>query len=1209
MVNERAGPSRRRRVCRLASLPGLVTVCVAALTSAAALGDRASDRPASRALADPAIQADAGRSARRWEARERRVLSPAGRVKRARSRTRHRDLSASSVLRVTREQFPAFSSQPAFKGYRPAPGESIERYLRAGTARVLDRAGHRSIVESTYPLTGRTASGRAAPIDLTLEPHGSGFAPASAAVESRFPRRIADGIEVEIGDDSRLALRPANARDAKAARLSSGKVIYANTDVDTDTLAAAMPFGVELFTQIRSAASPELHAFQVDLPPGAALRKRGRGAEVVRGRDRLGVVNPPLAWDAEDRPVPVRLSITRDRLRLVVPHRNADVAYPVMVDPLIENFQHWRSDPNVDWLYWWFDAPSGFNWDREGAWGRGAYLVTNGMDGADYPHTWSSYARFAAPGDAYVYAAEFNLLRHEPPSGGPMCVSAGIHSGATNDWESPVWTQCGYFWDQGYGTCVNGGGSYPDCNEGSGSPPNEMRLQYWAFYPGPRGAYGVANMGGALVKISDRNAPSVQHDSTPSGWASSHNLSVSARDTGLGLRRIAVTSPTDPTWSGAERTWNCDGSRLARYENRCSSNWETLGYSSSGLSDGIQTVRATAEDGLPRTSPATDAFIKIDSGEPEVHITGGLWELKDQVASETDLLDIHVEAQDGVPNGPNSERRSGVASIEVKVGDERIGFASQTCEDSCPLSLDADLDTDAVDEGPQTISVEVYDQAGHRFFDSWTIDVPGPTLYGAQLASWQASVESEVDEALPAPLTGPMPSPPAAWRTPSNCRPEDGEVRVCFDFAKQWQRALQEWLTSNGAAGVIASGLPDMPRYDYGRDRVARWLARASVFTFERARENAADPVTRRTALISFHHPVSLDYIQSLVASMGLTHAKSIRGTFEEIGKPITAGFYEKPDSPAEPIVLQLDAFYAEQIAGVDDIVAGLGEELVDETAEEQAETNVTIAEVEEYRTALLGRAPFVAAVVADVDVAGLVSEAADPASPIKTADLLAPDEPLEADDGAGTDRSMTADADVGDPGPPAEGGEVSAAGNSVASEFQASNWNGRTKVYGGGKKNNYIGLAWTQPGTLKWYQGDDPHDRGFEAQARPKSGGNTWSDGWVDGWASNLPDPYRDDLTSDDEYKQFAIGSANGIALKFRKKYFGWYNTDDGGPDNGVVTEEGERTVRARNIGERGYCSARAGRDKYCFFRDFTNTIQEYIIENRYSRVRRTWP
>ena len=1137
-------------------LVGLMTVCLAALTCAVAYGDGASS----------------GRSSGGGQA--------------AAPRTAHGDLSASSALRVTRKRFPAFSMQPAFKGYRPEPGETIERYLSASSARVSDRAGHRSIVESTYPLRGRTPSGRLAPVDLSLRRHGSGFAPASAPVAVRFPGRIADGIAMGLGGGARVVVRPAGTRRAKAARLGSGKVMYANTGRDTDTLAQAMPSGVELFTQIRSPDSPATHAFRVGLPRGAVLRKRGRGAEIVRRGKRLGAVKPPLAWDAANRRVPVRLSVARKGMKLVVPHRGAGFAYPLIVDPLVESFQHWRTDPALDWLYWEFDAPSGFTWSRDGEWGPGAYLLTTG---GDYRERWSSHARFAAPGDAHVYAAEFNLLRHQPPEGEPMCVSAGIFAGAANEFESPVWTQCEGFWDEEYGTCADGGGQYPDCDERAGSPSNEIRFQYSAPSSGERGAFGAANMGGALVKIGDRYDPVVQHDATPTHWAESHELSVSARDTGLGLRRIAVTSPTAPEWPGIEKTWDCDGSRFARSENRCPSDWETLSYLTGDgeigaeLPEGIQTLRAVAEDGLPQTSKPSDTTVRIDALAPHVEISGGLWDLKDRLVTANDPLDIHVEATDGVPDGPDSDRRAGVASIEVMVGDKRIGFESQTCEDSCPLALDAKLDLGAL-EGRQTVSVEVLDLAGHRFHDSWTINAPGPSLYAAELAEWRRTVERIVEEGSPE-FTGPMPSPPAGWRTPSNCRFEDGEVRVCFDSVKQWQTALRGWLEANKVSGPDAARLPDMPRYDYGRDRVARWLARAAVFAFARVRENAADPEARRTVLIGFHHPVTIEYVETLAKTMGLAHARSLRGTFEEIAKPITAAAYENPELPEEPISFQIDAFYEEQLRGIEDILDGLKVDTRDESDEERGETEATMREVDEYRTALLGRAPFVTAVVADVEVAGLVEETGNIATPIKTAELLPQDAPLEAGNAPGTDRSMTADTDVGDPGPEAKPGETEPSG------YMPGGWNGRTRVAGDNLKDTYMAFAWTQPGTLDWYQGDDPHERGFQAAAYPYEGDPVWSDGWSGGWESNLPDAYRAELVPDAKYPVFAIGSANGRALKFRAKYFGSFSTNGGRGESGTVVQAGQRTTRG-------------GREP-----DHTTDVQAYPVEDSFHRIRVEWP
>ena len=82
-----------------------------------------------------------------------------------------------------------------------------------------------------------------------------------------------------------------------------------------------------------------------------------------------------------------------------------------------------------------------------------------------------------------------------------------------------------------------------------------------------------------------------------------------------------------------------------------------------------------------------------------------------------------------------------------------------------------------------------------------------------------------------------------------------------------------------------------------------------------------------------------------------------------------------------------------------------------------------------------------------------------------------------------------------------------------------------------------------------------------------------------------------------------------NGKALKYRKRYFSWYNTDDAGSNSGTVVEEGQRTVRPRNARERGYCWGRGqGRYKFCFFETGTNMIQEYPIEDQFHRIRKRW-
>ncbi|HEX2126137.1 MAG TPA: hypothetical protein VHF45_06205, partial [Thermoleophilaceae bacterium] len=176
-------------------------------------------------------------------------------------------------------------------------------------------------------------------------------------------------------------------------------------------------------------------------------------------------------------------------------------------------------------------------------------------------------------------------------------------------------------------------------------------------------------------------------------------------------------------------------------------------------------------------------------------------------------------------------------------------------------------------------------------------------------------------------------------------------------------------------------------------------------------------------------------------------------------------------------------------------------------------------------------------------------------------------------------------------------------------SVYMPSGWNGRTRVIDGSRKNSYMGFAWTQPGTLNWYQGDDPHDRGFEVQAYPLEGDEIWSDDWSGGWWSNLPDAYRDDLASDAKYKVFAIGSANGRALRYQKKYFGSFNTNAGRGDSGTVVQAGQRTTRPSHEEQWRICETRDYADKACFFADHATEVQTYPVEESYHRVRRDWP
>jgi hypothetical protein len=178
--------------------------------------------------------------------------------------------------------------------------------------------------------------------------------------------------------------------------------------------------------------------------------------------------------------------------------------------------------------------------------------------------------------------------------------------------------------------------------------------------------------------------------------------------------------------------------------------------------------------------------------------------------------------------------------------------------------------------------------------------------------------------------------------------------------------------------------------------------------------------------------------------------------------------------------------------------------------------------------------------------------------------------------------------------------------------------------------KNSYAGFRWTQAKTLDWYQHDDHHDRGFEAQVHPYKGGGLWSTNWYKThwygddvtrgpcpdtrpncsavWNSNMPDAYRDDLSSDSDYKSFAVGSADAKSLHYGSAYFAWYLTNKGETSGGRAVAEGQATRRPSSLSEWGYCKSHHNTDSACFFAEATKQIATYPLEARYHKYIRSW-
>ena len=709
------------RAVLLLAIAALAIALTATLSTAA--NPPASGKHAS-ILDDPQVQADARRSIEAGNAGEARRDTDDARHERSLSRTRYHGASDADAFKVARDRFPELIDKPASAPFRPSAGQSVKDYFDDGQSALIATGGDQAIVESTVPLRGRTAAGDLKPVDLALETAGGHFAPKSAPVRSSLPKVLGDGFELPY-DGGTLTVH-AEGASGSTPRAEGDKLFYANAAHDTDLVAAALPAGAELSDVLRSAESPETLAFGFDgLPAGAELRLSAdkRAAEVVQGDKRLAAIPPPSAVDADGVAVPVSIAVSGRRLELSVAHRSRDVAYPIVVDPVIETFT-WTGGTNNDFNGWTYTTRLGpgspqhtvaLSTSHTGGWGNGLYTVTNG--GYLYS-TDEGIDRFIAPGDAYIYRADFNSVTHQVVAGANMCISYGIFNLAGNVGDSPFYVNCNNFSNWTYGECVSG--TWPNCNSASGTAGNDAQLDYWAWGAATRAAFaGIKYQAGAVVYVNDRVNPTIDWSGDPpsSDWSGySGPFAVIAQDSGLGVKTVAVSSPTSPGWTGATLNTGCNGTRADRAAGLCN-NPKTLNFSTSTLPEGPQTVRATSTDAV-NNSASFDYPMKVDRTAPQLTNTGTL-----KAAANTRIDDgrytLHAVADDGNP-------RSGVQSIEVLVDGTQVAYQSQACPNgSCTMTLTPDyvFVGERYAEGKHNIKVIAIDQAGNARTDSWDVTV------------------------------------------------------------------------------------------------------------------------------------------------------------------------------------------------------------------------------------------------------------------------------------------------------------------------------------------------------------------------------------------------------------------------------------------------------------------------------------------------------
>lgn len=678
------------------------------------------------------------------EEREEELASPAAEKERKDSLRAYVDLSPAQAEALLVASFPEFLASLNSDPARSLSDSRLDRNLGEGNA-VVTTDGKTQLMEGSFPVETRNDEGNLEKVDVTLEETAQGYEAENPLVEVAIADSVEEGIVVgghgSVGNSPPITIVQVGAEGSVARPLGDKNVFYGEVepDSDIDLFVAPTTYGVELANLLRTVDSPETLRFHVDLPAGAQLRAgRGGGAEILAADDELLYrVNRPISFDAQGTTVPTTLEIEGDNLVVRVPHREADVAYPILVDPELQ----------MDWGHPGFPgiAPYGPWYPSESWANNGMYLGTS--DGY-WPGLSGLY--FHAH-NAGIAAGAWDQLTYYPPNEQSYIARAFIHIFHRGDSCSPLvqdpYDYTGmYVWNNG-GTPV---GPY-----WSGYRNNDAYKQGWANVNSWGNAlvigYGNAStkvnacwrrvrVGLITIWLEDWQYPYLDSvGATPTGWlkkdATPRSFSVSASDAGLGVRTVRMFGVGTPDWQ-----WN-KGWCAGTYGNPCGTSgsgqitFTTNGFPYEGRYNGEGKERKFAvqvEDPTKKTWKL-ERPIWLDGTAPSVKLSGQLATVTKQVGEaekpqneEGDHDDLSLPTYKLEITADDLADRSGVQEIKVfldKDPSKEPGAVPTATKSAgnCPtagcsqtLTMDYTLRLPGLDAGKHSLWIVAVDKVGNE---------------------------------------------------------------------------------------------------------------------------------------------------------------------------------------------------------------------------------------------------------------------------------------------------------------------------------------------------------------------------------------------------------------------------------------------------------------------------------------------------------------
>jgi RHS repeat-associated protein len=724
----RATLSRRTVVAALAA--AAIPACVAIGAPGSAQDDPAKKPSAAFTSENPDFAAGEQRAKDRHE----RLARPEARAERLESRTANHGLTREEARKVALTAFKAELDAPGLRQDRPADGTRLVRALSKHDALVEDDTTHkRFILRSTVPIRARNRSGDMAPVDLSLDARGNGFAPHNGPVAVDFADTLAGGVKFGTpGFGFHLVGADAHAQESAAG------LFFANVAEDADFAVRPTPAGAESYVVIRSQTSPERYALQFDLPRGATLRRPSdqgaiegdppRSIEIASGDKPLGYVYPPVAYDADGTPVETSMSIDGSRVVINAVHAGRDLHYPLLVDPEVVEYGWFVEnvpEPETPWSEWaWsqqlYGGTSNFGSARNNKLYAPGLYQSMPTGAAFKPGAYAHFYYRALP-NTYVYRAVLGGQAHKP------FVALGV---TWSRWWNGIMKPTYGFYEDGvsYVNEVGNTGGNPfgpgdwaaagvthdfcfvtRCDRTKGGEQNFAVFGLQAYNRFNTNTINTgsnkasASMEWANVFVGDRQWP--QFTSLPqsaTSWTNKPRPPITVTDLGTGIDQVSL--------NGAAQ----GGFHQPRCGDGCSPWLTPFTYAADYTpQEGISTISASVLDLVGNgTAPGPPWTEKYDTAIAKPVLSGDLMSKAGQrIADGT--YDLTVNATDSDPSGP----RSGVKSLTVEVDGVAVApskVRSEAACDSCPLDLSWKFRTERFGAGEHTVAAVATDYAGNK---------------------------------------------------------------------------------------------------------------------------------------------------------------------------------------------------------------------------------------------------------------------------------------------------------------------------------------------------------------------------------------------------------------------------------------------------------------------------------------------------------------